>query len=606
MDTKEISPAVRIINCHTHIFTGDYVPPFLARTIAGPAYVLFPITLFIRIFRWWFKNKYSPYKWKHQTWYKRLVRILYRIKIGMTRYFILRIIKLVAGAIIVISIFHEIYEWKLRDLLIQNNIKVKWLDSFQAWLNDHGILIITNSIWLKALLLIILLLFFPSGKNLLLFLLRQTSRFFKMLPGKATTEIIKRYINIVRYARYARQSDIFTKLTNQYPAGSGMIVLPMDMEFMGAGTPMKPYGEQMAELAKLKKNRQEQIYPFVFVDPRRSHVGEQMFFDYEVINGKVILKDCFIKDYIETKEFSGFKIYPALGYFPFDEALLPLWKYAAENGIPVMTHCIRGVIYYRGKKKKDWDHHPIFKQSMAKDNDNDDETENGKDTDDFQPMLLPQMKMVDLQEVFTHPLNYLCLLDPELLAMLIGQSANEKLKELFGYNEQTKLITQNLKDLKICFGHFGGDDEWTRFFEKDRDNYSSQLVKYPDRGINFLRNGQGDLKLGKPEQIWKSADWYSIICSLMLQYDHIYADISYILHSDAGILPLLKQTMKHERLKTRVLYGSDFYVVRNHKSDKNMLINMMGGLTKEEFEQMAGINPVKYLERKKSAVPGKE
>lgn len=592
----------KIINCHTHIFTGDYVPPYLARTLAGPAYVLFPITLFIKFFRWWFGSERSPYKWKHKTWYKRLVRGLYRIKIGMTRYFILRIIKVVVGLIIIASMFHEAYVWKLRALMIKNHIGVKVTDDIQAWLNENGILIITDSIWLKVLLLVILLLFFPSGKNLLLFLLRQTSRFFKMLPGKQTSEMIKRYINIVRFARYTRQSDIFTKLTNQYPIGSGMIVLPMDMEFMGAGTPMKPYGEQMAELAKLKKNRPGQIYPFVFVDPRRTHVGEQVFFDYDVVEGRVILKECFIKEYIETKEFSGFKIYPALGYYPFDEVLLPLWKYAADNGIPIMTHCIRGVIYYRGKKKKEWDEHPIFKQSMAKDDDQDDAADGVTDADDFQAMLLPQMKMVDLQDIFTHPLNYLCLLDPELLARLIGKSTNEKLKVLFGYSEQAKSITQDLKDLKICFGHFGGDDEWTRFFEKDRDNYSSQLVKDPQRGINFLRNEKGELKLGKLEQIWNSADWYSIICSLMLQYDHIYADISYILHSESGILPLLKQTMKHEKLKTRVLYGSDFYVVRNHKSDKNMLSNISGGLTKEEFEQMAGINPVKYLERKKSAV----
>jgi len=596
-DTKPSSPPPKIINCHTHIFTGDYVPPYLARTLAGPAYVLLPITLFIRIARWWYKSKFSPYQWRFQTWYKRIARTLYRIRIGLTRYFILKLIKLAVGLVILLSIFREAYDWELRGLLMERNISTRQLDKFQTLLEKNGIIIITDSILLKAVLLIILLLFFQSGKNLLLFLLRKTSAFFRMLPGKQSTEMIKRYINIVRYARYRRQSDIFTKLTNQYPAGSGMIVLPMDMEFMGAGKPMKPYSAQMADLARIKINHPKQIYPFVFVDPRRTHVDEQVFFDYEIENGKVVLKDCFIKDYIETKKFSGFKIYPALGYFPFDEVLLPLWKYAADNGIPIMTHCIRGVIYYRGKKKKAWDEHPIFKQAMEKEGSSDD-GDNEMSESDFEPMLLPQMKMVELQDVFTHPLNYLCLLDPALLIQVIGLSKDEKLKQLFGYDSSAQTITQHLKDLKICFGHFGGDDEWIRYFEKDRDNYGSQLQKHPDRGINFLRNEKNEIKLGKPEQIWKSADWYSIICSLMLQYDHIYADISYILHSDAGILPLLKQTMKHDTLKTRVLYGSDFYVVRNHKSDKNMLATMSGGLTKEEFEQMAGVNPVKYLERK--------
>lgn len=598
MPEQTASPNRRIINCHTHIFTGDYVPPYLAKTMAGPLYFLFPITLFIRFFRWWFKSKYSPYRWRFQTWYKKLARGLYRAKIALTRYWILRIAKFVIGVIILASMFYEVYTWKLRDMLVENGIGTGALDKFHNWLGEKGIVIITDSFWLKAFLLVLLLLFFTSGKNLLLFVLRQTSRFFKMLPGKQTTEMIKRYVNIVRYARYLRQSDIFTKLTAQYPIGTGMIVLPMDMEFMAAGKPLKPYRDQMEELAKLKKSRGEQIYPFIFIDPRRTHVGDQLFFDYDVVGGKVILKDCFVKEYIEDKKFSGFKIYPALGYYPFDENLLALWKYAADNGIPLMTHCIRGVIYYRGSKKNDWDEHPVFKQAMGKNNESPDADEDEPTGDKYQPMLLPQMRMVDLQEVFTHPLNYLCLLDPELLAVVIGRTNNEKVKQLFGYNAEEGTITGHLKDLKICFGHFGGDDEWVKYFENDRDNYGSQLARFPDKGINFLRNeNTGELKPGKPEQIWKYADWYSIICSLMLQYDHIYADISYILHSEMGILPLLKQTMKHAKLRTRVLYGSDFYVVRNHKSDKNMLTNMTGGLTVEEFEQMAVENPVRYLAR---------
>ena len=43
------------------------------------------------------------------------------------------------------------------------------------------------------------------------------------------------------------------------------------------------------------------------------------------------------------------------------------------------------------------------------------------------------------------------------------------------------------------------------------------------------------------------------------------------------ILPLLRQTLRHPRLRKQVLFGTDFYVVRNHKSDKNMLADMMCG-----------------------------
>ena len=73
----------------------------------------------------------------------------------------------------------------------------------------------------------------------------------------------------------------------------------------------------------------------------------------------------------------------------------------------------------------------------------------------------------------------------------------------------------------------------------------------------------------------------------MLQHDNVYADISYILHNDAEILPL-KQNNTKQKLRPKVLYGTDFYVVRNRKSDKNMLADM--GELSEDFDQIARCN----------------
>ena len=132
-------------------------------------------------------------------------------------------------------------------------------------------------------------------------------------------------------------------------------------------------------------------------------------------------------------------------------------------------------------------------------------------------------------------------------------------------------------------------------FEKDRYNYSSQLIKYPEVGIKFFTTIKNKPSPGKPEQLWKYTDWYSIICSMMLKYPNVYADISYILHGDKDILPLLKQTLQNPGLKDFVLYGTDFFVVRNHKSDKQLVADLMGGLSEVEFDQIARINPVSYL-----------
>ena len=606
-----------IINCHTHIFTADCVPPFLARTIIpSPFYRLLPLTPFVKLVRWWLGNKYSPYRLKFLPLYKKIVRGVYLTKMAFTRYFVLKVIKFFLGLLILISIFHSLYSNYLKPWLDQQGIGTKWADQADQWLMDNGILIITDNFWLKAILLIVLLLLFPSGRNLLIFLLKKFTGFFKMLPGKNTMELIQRYFTIVRFARYKRQRDILTKLLNQYPPGSSIVILPMDMEFMGAGTQKKPFHIQMEELAELKLTRS--IKPFLAIDPRRTTAGNKVFLDYEISENKVELKECFVKEYMEDKEFAGFKLYPALGYFPFDKKLLPLWKYAADRGIPIMTHCIRGVIYYRGPKSKDWDFHPVFKQAMGKEKDQkdpDDNSDNDEDVSGFEPMLLSQMKAIDVQEIFTHPMNYVCLLNEHYLAQLIGISNDNELKKLFGYSKTTErkkvkvkgvetekeveveAVKYNLRHLKICFGHFGGEDEWAKFFEKDRDNFSSQLVKNPEKGIDFVLGSNKQVSPGKPEQLWRSADWYSIICSLMLQHPHVYADISYILHGDLEIRSLLKHTLQHPKLKERVLFGTDFYVVRNHKSDKNMLADTMASLNDNEFKQIAITNPVNYLYR---------
>ncbi len=82
----------------------------------------------------------------------------------------------------------------------------------------------------------------------------------------------------------------------------------------------------------------------------------------------------------------------------------------------------------------------------------------------------------------------------------------------------------------------------------------------------------------------------------MIQYSNVYADISYILH-DQTIFPLLKETLKprYMQLRERVLFGTDFYVVRNHNSEKDLFVSSDALLTDDEFDLIARINPNRFL-----------
>jgi hypothetical protein len=57
----------------------------------------------------------------------------------------------------------------------------------------------------------------------------------------------------------------------------------------------------------------------------------------------------------------------------------------------------------------------------------------------------------------------------------------------------------------------------------------------------------------------------------------------------------LKKTLQHSDLSKNVLYGTDFCVVRNHKSEKEMLADLQAGLSEAEFDQIARENPVQFL-----------
>lgn len=624
--TEEPAPAKKypIINSHAHIFTGDHVPPYLAKSIViAPFYKWVNFRRIFKIMRRHYRKKDTErfdgtanvkarrnFEWDRK-FKNNYIRFALHNAAGW--YLTLQIIELICHRIFTISKTDPC--WTERQLI-----------SLHSFLSDYYLLLHPTRWWVQGLMLIAVIGFFQSGRNLLWFIAKNTISVLRKLPGKQTKQLIERYLTIGRFAFHEEQSRTLSDLKDQYPENSGFVILPMDMEYMDAGKPPKSYKEQMQELAEIQASK-ENIYPFVFVDPRRIAAEGPGYFNYEVKDGKVKLLPCFIKDYIEghtikkeikkgkekgkekevdVPKFSGFKIYPALGYYPFDPLLLPLWKYAEQENLPILTHCVRGPMYYRGKKERDWDYHPVFQElvTIVKKEDR-----KKISTDSFANMLLPQTKNDEFCANFTHPMNFLCLLKKEFLAkaveIAISKARDEQTKDnlriIFGFTPAAEgnsaVVSRGLDDLKICFGHYGGGDEWLRYFEKDRFKHSAQLAKKPDKGIDFINqaNDPTTKAPGKAEQLWKFTDWYSIISSMMLQHDNVYADISYILHADAEILPLLKQTLQNKKLRSKVLYGTDFFVVRNHKSDKNMLADMMGGLDVEDFDQIARCNPRKFL-----------
>ena len=201
---------------------------------------------------------------------------------------------------------------------------------------------------------------------------------------------LTRYAQILEVSYKRSQEHVFELLRSFYPQDTRFVVLPMDMELMGAGRVAKSIDEQHAELAQLRDRYPELVIPFAAADARRADVVEKT------------------KRWIEEKRFRGIKLYPPIGYHPNDAALRPLYAYAAERGIPVMTHCSRpSSVQYRGEPTERMRTDPLTGQRLS-------------------------LGRLELLTLFTDPDAYVPILE--------AQPA-----------------------LKLCLAHFGGAGDWEAY-----------------------------------------------------------------------------------------------------------------------------------------------
>ena len=589
------------INTHTHIFTDKNIAPDIAKTfIPWPFYKILNIRFVFVLFK--------AYKWMKKI-FKNFKKNQNKFLASYRTTPIIRELDKVLSVFITASVVSYIIRWS------GNSLFNGYLDKSLDFLSNNGMdFLVFRNIPLQGKLLFIgtLLFLYPKISGYLLGLAKKLIGALKVLPSKNMLKFIQRYLTIAEFAKYKTQKNIFDRLIKMYEPGSKVVVLPMDMEYMKAGSPKQSYLDQLEELKEVIDNDQtnvDALIPFLFVDPRRirnenKDKVKQPFFDWEMadkeVDGNIVkqvkLKQCVVRDCLEGNSddgsmngyFKGIKLYPALGYYPFDHDLLPLYAYCVQNNIPITTHCIEGSIFYRGRIQKEWMHHPVFKNNKGI------------------PLSTPAKTNFELQINFTHPMNYLVLLEEELLADHIRESNDSKIKTLFGYSDKDHSIQQNLSSLKVNLAHYGGKDEWMRYLEGDRKNASVELIEKPAVGMNLIqpitpKKNAINLNSVPSFHMENNTEWFTIISTMMLQYENVYADISYILHSEE-VKPLLYEILhKNEKLSKKILFGTDFFVVRNHKSEKELYADLFSFIGEDKMDLIARENPDRFLQlREKS------
>ena len=152
-------------------------------------------------------------------------------------------------------------------------------------------------------------------------------------------------------------------------------------------------------------------------------------------------------------------------------------------------------------------------------------------------------------------------------------------------------VLEKYPDLKVCFGHFGADDV-----------LASKTIPYTE--------WPSLIKESIPEGIWPA-----IIVNLMEKYPNVYADISFHTDGMIGINDIDKDTacknyqnninwlFNNTPCKNRLLFGTDFWLVRTVTKDSDYWSYYKEQFTSEQFDQLTQINPFEYLGMPGSAKP---
>jgi uncharacterized protein len=131
-------------------------------------------------------------------------------------------------------------------------------------------------------------------------------------------------------------------------------------------------------------------------------------------------------------------------------------------------------------------------------------------------------------------------------------------------------ILQAHPRLRFCLAHFGGAGDWRRYIEKPWDfNPDSPQKSWLAKILDMLRSGS---------------------------YPGLWTDIAYTLFADDDYVYLLKVLLEDPRIRERVLFGSDFYVVESAQlEERARAVRIRAILGEQLFATIAQDNPRRWL-----------
>lgn len=348
-----------------------------------------------------------------------------------------------------------------------------------------------------------------------------SQKLIQLIARRSGSSLLERYIQFIQIGTQQSQNDVYGIMQNAYRSlkpDIRFVILTMNMDFMD---PSHSYhlniNGQLKEIERLRLTYPNHVFPFLGIDPR--HLQGQQLVNWA-------------KDYFDRGICFGLKLYPSLGFFPFDPALDQLYEWAETNEIPIMTHCTRSGVFYTGRFSD-----VLTSSSPYRINSNSTSyVEIIERIKLFQDSKLTRKDTKYGCNIFTHPQNYIPILE-------------------------------KYPKLKICFGHFGGSDEMlgekSKVMSQGLDQYNWH---------EFILN----LIVNRPD------------------FENVYTDISYTL-SELKIFNKLKSYFE-TNAANKILFGTDFYMTAQENQEEAILRQSLDQLSNEQFRNIAAVNNNKYLQ----------
>jgi predicted TIM-barrel fold metal-dependent hydrolase len=131
----------------------------------------------------------------------------------------------------------------------------------------------------------------------------------------------------------------------------------------------------------------------------------------------------------------GIKLYPSLGFYPYDPRLYKVYEFAEQNGVPIITHCSKGGIFY------DPDTLPataLFSSS-------------------FNPQIMNKVDVAPGQPSGSRTYSF-------------SPAPAQTFKNNFIRPENYVDVLEKFPRLKLCLAHYGGDEEIFNFLQLGPSN----------------------------------------------------------------------------------------------------------------------------------------